>query len=172
MVRQVFVFSIILAFAAVTGCSSTPKYASQSRTATSSNSYNHQPRQLTPSKVQQLLTKQYYAWKGVPYRIGGNDKRGVDCSGFVHIAYKNALGMHLPRTTKKLAQTGKTIASKELNVGDLVFFKTGYKKRHVGIYIGDGQFIHASTSKGVMKSQLSSPYWSKHYWKSTRVIEI
>jgi cell wall-associated NlpC family hydrolase len=57
-------------------------------------------------------------------------------------------------------------------VGDLVFFKTGLAKRHVGIYIGKGQFIHASTSRGVTRSRLNSPYWSKHYWKSVRVLGI
>jgi cell wall-associated NlpC family hydrolase len=61
------------------------------------------------------------------------------------------------------------VALDELQTADLVFFKTGWKTRHVGIYIGEGQFLHASTSRGVMISSLDNPYWQRHYWTSRRV---
>jgi cell wall-associated NlpC family hydrolase len=130
------------------------------------------PQQRNSDYIRNHLQKQYVAWKGVPYKEGGNSKRGVDCSGFVHLTFKNALGVNLPRSTKLLLKTGTPISRQQLSVGDLVFFKTGGSKRHVGIYIGKGQFIHASTSKGVIRSNLKSPYWSKHYWKSKRVLQI
>jgi cell wall-associated NlpC family hydrolase len=145
------------------GCTSTPPAVSPA--ATPATPYN-------ASQLRERLNRHYLAWHGVPYKTGGNDKRGVDCSGFVHLAYKNALGVTVPRSTKLLSKTGKAIPRKRLVVGDLVFFKTGLGKHHVGIYIGNSQFIHASTSKGVVKSNLKSPYWSKHYWKSARVLSL
>ena len=151
--------SILLA----TGCSSTPGPDVTSPIA---------PSAIKPGQLQQRLNQHYLAWRGVGYKIGGNDKRGIDCSGFVHITYKNALGITIPRSTQLLSKTGTPIPRKQLAVGDLVFFKTGFSKHHVGIYVGNSQFIHASTSKGVIKSSLTSPYWSKHYWKSSRVLSI
>ena len=65
---------------------------------------------------------------------------------------------------------GKRIRRSQLRAGDLVFFKTGWAKRHVGIYSGSGRFIHASTSKGVISSQLDSDYWRKHFWQARRVM--
>ena len=164
--RQAIVLLTVLLLLAA-GCSSTPDTVSPAL-------YAAQPNGISKSDVtiKERLNQHYMAWHGVPYKIGGNNKRGIDCSGFVHVTYKKALGVTVPRSTKLLAKTGKNISRKQLSVGDLVFFKTGFAKQHVGIYMGNGQFIHASTSKGVMKSNLKSPYWSKHYWKSTRVLSI
>ncbi|KPJ95916.1 MAG: hypothetical protein AMJ53_01770 [Gammaproteobacteria bacterium SG8_11] len=163
---QAVVFSTVLLLLAA-GCSSTPTPVSPVVTPTLTP--NAQPDKL---EILERLNEHYLAWHGVPYKIGGNDKRGIDCSGFVHLTYKKALGVSVPRSTKLLSQTGKAISRKQLTVGDLVFFKTGFAKQHVGIYMGNGQFIHASTSNGVMKSNLKSPYWSKHYWKSNRILSI
>ncbi len=157
---QAIVLLTVMLLAA--GCSSTPGPVSPAvNTARSDN-----------TTIKERLNQHYLAWHGVPYKIGGNDKRGIDCSGFVHLTYKKALGVTVPRSTNLLAKTGTEISRKQLAVGDLVFFKTGLAKQHVGIYVGNSQFIHASTSKGVMKSNLKSPYWSKHYWKSARVLSI
>jgi len=122
------------------------------------------------TNLSQLLHQQLKSWQGTPYAFGGLNKTGIDCSGFIHVTFRDILSVTLPRTTESLAKTGTAIPRKQLMVGDLVFFKTGYFQRHVGIYVGDKQFIHASTSKGVMKSNLGSRYWAKHYWKSRRVI--
>jgi cell wall-associated NlpC family hydrolase len=166
MLKQLLVLKMFLTALWIAGCASTP--APQTATpppsaVTAPNTHKH---------VQEALHRQYTAWRGVPYRIGGNDRNGIDCSGFVHLTYKQALGLHVPRTTKLLVNTGKEISLNNIAPGDLVFFKTGFGKRHVGIYIGSGQFIHASTSSGVVKSHLKSPYWSKHYWTSRRVLRI
>ena len=161
-IRQLIVLIGIVTLLAA-GCSSTPVTMTPSV---------EQPAVVSTSDLRDRLHQHYLDWRGVPYKVGGNDRRGIDCSGFVHLAYKNALGVQLPRSTDLLAQTGEDIPKKQLAVGDLVFFKTGFAKQHVGIYMGDGQFIHASTSRGVMKSTLKSPYWSKHYWKSTRVLSL
>jgi len=128
------------------------------------------PNKLTNTTIKQKLTQQYQDWKGAPYKLGGNSKKGIDCSGFVHITFKQKMGLNIPRTTSLLAKTGMAINRQQLAPGDLVFFTTGFTKRHVGIYMGNGNFLHASTSRGVMISSLNSPYWSKHYWKSIRIL--
>ena len=108
-------------------------------------------------------------WKGTPYQLGGNSKRGIDCSGFTQKAYSRVFDIVLPRTTASQVNTGVSIPENTLKSGDLVFFKTGgNKQRHVGIYVQDGVFLHASTSKGVMLSELKNPYWKKHFWKAIR----
>ena len=118
--------------------------------------------------VRDALYQQYGAWRGVPYRLGGLSTQGVDCSGFVHLTYRDRFAVDLPRTTKELAKVGKPVKPKERRSGDLVFFKIGLWQDHVGIYLEDGRFMHASSSKGVMISSLHDGYWHKRYWKTLR----
>lgn len=112
----------------------------------------------------------YKEWRGVKYRYGGESKRGVDCSSLIQKAYKQSYNIALPRTTKQQAKVGKQIKKSQLKTGDLIFFKTGKKSRHVGIYMKNGKFFHASTKKGVTISRLDNIYFSRHYWKSVRVL--
>ena len=153
------------------GCSSTPEKAkgpqiSKLRVPTTPS----KPLSQKQSAIYKKLNKQFLRWRGTPYELGSMDRSGIDCSGFVHVAFRDAFGMKLPRTTETLASKGNKIDKQQLKVGDLVFFKTGRKLKHVGIYVGNQHFIHASTSRGVMKSNLTNPYWRKHYWKSTRLL--
>ena len=120
------------------------------------------------SPVVKKLYTHYNEWRGVRYREGGQSKNGVDCSGFVQLAYKQKLNINIARSTELLSSSGKSVEMKNLRPGDVVFFKTGWKKRHVGIYVSKGEFIHASSSRGVMKSKLSNPYWSDAYLMSRR----
>lgn len=120
--------------------------------------------------VNSVLKAQYSEWKGVRYRMGGLSKKGIDCSGFVHLTFKQRFGRKIPRSTKTLAKYGKTISRGSLRAGDLVFFKTGARVRHVGIYYGGNRFLHASTSKGVMISRMDDVYWGKRYWQARRVM--
>src|SRR5690606_32354299 len=108
-------------------------------------------------------------WKNVRYKPGGMSRDGVDCSGFVYLTYDSRLGLKLPRSTDAQSTLGTAIATHELMPGDLVFFRTGKAQRHVGIYLEDGKFLHASTEKGVMISRLDDPYWKRTYWKSVRL---
>ncbi len=156
-----------LAIAVLTGCAGTPKSTPSKASTTRSHASSAVHKQ---SAVYQRLHQQYSRWKGTPYRLGGLNKNGIDCSGFVHVTFREAFGLQLPRTTEDLADSGQRIDKRKLAVGDLVFFKTGITKRHVGIYMGDEKFIHASTSRGVMQSSLRNPYWSRNYWKSTRLL--
>ncbi|MCE0495894.1 NlpC/P60 family protein [Vibrio salinus] len=119
--------------------------------------------------VRNGLITQYEEWKGTPYSYGGLSKRGVDCSGFVYAVFLEQFGAVIPRTTKGQSGIGKKIARSQLRSGDLVFFKTGHKARHVGIYYGQNQFIHASESRGVIISSLNNVYWKSKYWQAKRV---
>ncbi len=115
------------------------------------------------------LHAHFLEWHGVPHRYGGQSKQGIDCSGFVQLTYQQLFSMALPRRTAEQVKSGVRADARRLAVGDLVFFKTGWRQRHVGIYIGDDHFIHASARRGIAKSSLASPYWSKHFWKARRI---
>ena len=119
--------------------------------------------------VKQMLYAQYDQWKTVKYKSGGMSRDGVDCSGFVSLTYDTRLGIKLPRSTDEQVNVGIAVTQRELAPGDLVFFKTGKVTRHVGIYLEDGKFLHASTEKGVMISRMDDLYWAKAYWKAMRI---
>ncbi|WP_051141237.1 C40 family peptidase [Salisaeta longa] len=120
------------------------------------------------STAERSLRRAAAEWAGVPHRWGGESKRGVDCSGLTLRLYERVYGLQLPRTTEQQASVGQRV--NRLQTGDLVFFKTGAKSRHVGVYISNGEFVHASSSSGVRISRLSNPYWQEHYWMSRRIV--
>ena len=120
--------------------------------------------------TKKLLGAQYTLYKGTPYKYGGTTAKGFDCSGYVQKVYKNAFSTMLPRTTKEMGKLGKKIARSKLKVGDLVFFRPTSRYRHVGIYMGNNQFMHSSTSKGVILSSLDNVYWRKKYRYARRII--
>ena len=122
-----------------------------------------------PHWVKENLYTQYGEWRSVKYKIGGLSKKGVDCSGFVYLTFDSRFAIKLPRSTDEQVSVGAEIPQQKLVPGDLVFFKTGKSQRHVGIYIEERKFLHASTEKGVMISSLDDQYWSRTYWKSVRV---
>lgn len=119
-----------------------------------------------------LLSEQQREWAGTPYRLGGISRKGIDCSAFVQKTFLERFNIALPRTTIEQAKYGKLIAKNQIQTGDLVFFKTGRGPNgyHVGIYVKEGLFLHASTKGGVIYSSLSNPYWSKRYWQARRII--
>jgi lipoprotein Spr/probable lipoprotein NlpC len=119
--------------------------------------------------VKNVLYAKYRKWQGVRYQLGGLSKNGIDCSGFVYIIYKSGLGIDLPRTTNLQSRVGKEINRNNLKTGDLIFFKTKNALSHVGIYLENRKFIHASTTKGVTISRLDNIYWKSRYWKSIRI---
>lgn len=120
--------------------------------------------------VRQAQIEQFYQkWQGTSYGFGSSSEQAIDCSALMVHAYRDIYGIQLPRTTEHQSDLGKRIRQKKLQAGDLVFFKTGFNQRHVGIYIEDGYFVHASKSSGVQKSQLNSGYWADRYWKSKRI---
>jgi cell wall-associated NlpC family hydrolase len=101
--------------------------------------------------------------------MGGVSKNGIDCSGLVYQTYRTKLGFDMPRSTEYQSKVGRSIPKGQLRAGDMVFFKTGLFTRHVGMYIDKSNFLHVSSSKGVMISSLDNSYWSSAYWKAQRI---
>jgi len=107
-----------------------------------------------------------------PYKYGGNSENGIDCSAFTQKVFQNSIELQLPRSTREQYLIGDKISKdEELNFGDLVFFKTRKRSSpsHVGIYIGDNKFMHASRKKGVMVSSLEEKYWTPRYIGARRL---
>jgi cell wall-associated NlpC family hydrolase len=125
--------------------------------------------QTQEPKTIDLLYSYFQHWQGTPYRMGGLSKNGVDCSGFVYLTYRSIAGIKLPRTTHQQMRLGSEVSPHNLEPGDLLFFKTGWYTRHVGIYLQNGQFMHSSTSQGVTLSGLSEKYWREAFYLAKRI---
>lgn len=108
-------------------------------------------------------------WLGVPYKYAGNDKNGVDCSGFVNSIYKNVFKKQLSRSATDIVKECDIIDKDKLIEGDLVFFDISSKNSHVGVYLTNNKFVHASTSKGVIISDLTQSYYLKYWGRAGRV---
>ena len=112
---------------------------------------------------------------GIDYRFGGDSPdRGLDCSGLIRYVFQHVTGVTLPRTAQELSRIGKTVRADDLAPGDLVFFNTRrFAFSHVGIYLGNGRFIHASSRGGeVGVAMLSSAYWQKRYNGARRLVGV
>lgn len=106
---------------------------------------------------------------GVPYRYGGQSPSGFDCSGLVHYAYLDA-GVSTPRTTQQLWSAARTIKQDELQAGDLLFFRIDGKMSHVGMYLGEGRFVHAPQSgRSVSVASLEMPFYRQALIRTARI---
>ncbi|OSZ78700.1 hypothetical protein CAP35_10755 [Chitinophagaceae bacterium IBVUCB1] len=120
----------------------------------------------TPDEIKSLLLYSFIdEWLGVRYRLGGNDINGIDCSAFARRLYEEVFGINLLRTSIEQYGICKFFTNQEdLMEGDLVFFRVrGKRISHVGVYLMNGYFVHASISHGVMISNLSDLYWGKRF---------
>ena len=109
-------------------------------------------------------------WMGTKYRYGGNTKKGIDCSGFVSELYKDVFNLKLDGNARDLYARSAPLKKKELCEGDLVFFKIRKKRiSHVGIYLGQNKFAHASIKQGITISDLDDPYYKKYFFKGGRL---
>lgn len=118
------------------------------------------------------LILEAHEWLGTQYVYGGASRAGTDCSGFVMNVYNNACGVKIPRTTRDQVRYCTQIARNRLAPGDLIFFGRGQSAdsvSHVGMYVGDGRMIHASSSRGVIVSDFDRGYWADKYCTGARV---
>jgi len=124
----------------------------------------------------QRLHKVVKSYIGVPYKWGGVTREGMDCSAFVRATFRETYGIELPRTSKQMYKIGNIVPKGvDLNPGDLVFFKNTYSGNgisHVGIFLGNDQFAHASSSRGVTITPMSNPYFTKRYAGGKRITGI
>lgn len=144
-----FVLMVLLLLA---GCSSQPKTVSRVP----------EPQDKAPLRTAAVV-ETALAQLDRPYRYGGHNPRGFDCSGLVYYSYARH-GIGIPRTTHEQQRSARPVPLREIAPGDLLFFReVRQKASHVGLYVGGGRFIHASTSQqSVRLSQLGNPYWQKH----------
>ena len=125
-----------------------------------------------PAKANAVLMRAI-SLVGTPYRHGGNTPDGgFDCSGLVNYVFRDMLDLRLPRTTRELAATqGPRIATDRLAGGDLVFFGSSGQVSHVGIYVGEGRFVHAPNSGGTVRlDRLDGAWWREHYTGARRLL--
>ncbi len=170
--RHILIFLCAATIVMLTGCKS-------SRTATSHTAKKSQT--LTHLSKNELsghhpvtarLLSEADKWIGTPYKFAGTDRNGVDCSGFTLNVFKNALDIKLPRNSAAQFEWCTPVRRADLMAGDLVFFSTnsGKKINHVGLYVGDGRIIHASTSKrAVILASMDAKWFVDHYCGSGRV---
>lgn len=127
-----------------------------------------QDKPLEKTYLEKLMAR-HEEWRGTKYRMGSLVKKnGVDCSGFVLLTFRDLFGIELPRSTREQNLLGTEVKRDQLQTGDLVFFHTG-RTKHVGIYLENNQFLHASTRAGVKISKMTEAYWKRNYWKAKRL---
>lgn len=174
--RIMTIIALTLFVMALPSCRSSKKsksefYESQLQTLKKDNSANNGGRRV--SNTQRQIIDEAMGWLGTPYAYGRSEKGiACDCSGMVMSVYETVKGVKLPRNSAKQLDFCTCIKDKEVKVGDLCFFATGKdpdKVSHVGIMIDDRNFIHASSSKGVVVSDITQPYYVRTFIAFGRV---
>ena len=129
---------------------------------------------LKPAETREAIVETALTYEGIPYVYGGINISGFDCSGFVYRVYLQVLGQAIPRTSLDMYRWVEPVSLLQIQKGDLIFFSTTGNITHVGIYIGDGRFIHSASEgpkTGVIISSLDEPYWKRTFTAAGRVIQ-
>lgn len=177
-VTTVFKWALFASLVLTTACASSSKLS----TYPSSSTYPSETGEVSyvetsvpsvtdhSSHIDMTLRAEVADWRGTPFRYGGTDHNGLDCSAFVKTLFKDLFNVGMPRTTEQQVRLGIEVPPDALRAGDLVFFLPSNKTRHVGVYLSQGEFAHVSTSQGVTISHLSDQYWRDSYWTSRRIL--
>jgi len=162
LLRVSWCFCLVLAFS---GCASSSSHLTKASAAGAATENN-------PLIDRHEMLSEIMMHMGIPYALNGSDSTGFDCSGFTECMYRTVLHQNLPRSCQEQAAVGIFIDRRELKFGDLLFFQTGPTDipSHVGIYVGDGLFAHASTSNGVTITPLENSYFKKRYISARRIL--
>ncbi|MCX6928524.1 MAG: NlpC/P60 family protein [Verrucomicrobia bacterium] len=173
--RSLVASTIVTAALLLSGCQSTPRGHPPTHPSTFGGKAQETP--LPPAQVRKPISPAAWKaeaehWLGVKYRKGGTDRTGIDCSGLSSRIYLAVAGIALPRTTQDQSRCGSLVSRTDLRPGDLIFFVTLKDKQvdHVGIYLGDTKFVHASVSKGVVISSLLQDYYVQRYHSAKRIV--
>ncbi len=173
-------FLTIFASLILIGCASQPRYTSYPIERKGRSPFEEKGerkkenlpfRRTSQSKIDKVRMAQIIeSYLGTPYKKGGTSKEGMDCSGFVMRVYKEYAGFDLPHNTKKLFKLSRRVDKEKLGYGDLVFFSDyGFLPSHVGIYIGEGRFVHSTEGYGVIVSSIEEERYRKDYIGAIRV---
>ncbi|MBT4096989.1 MAG: hypothetical protein HOM68_08560 [Gemmatimonadetes bacterium] len=174
--RQLIYASIVM-LCACAGITPAPRYTGgQSTTSTATTAIGSELKTRQRARLQggdRRLMGVIEGYLGIPYLWGGTTRRGMDCSALTRAVVREAYGVELPRTSRQMYELGKPTDRQKLRAGDLVFFRiddSGPGVSHVGIYVGDGQFAHASSSRGAVIDPLGSSYFDKRYAGARRIL--
>jgi lipoprotein Spr len=171
MMRKYWVIIVLLVF--LTSCEGGKNIVSNTDITTNDDVLLVKYAQIIGVSKSEIKNAKLYSfiddWYGTKYKYGGMSKLGVDCSGFCNILYNYVYNKSLKRKASDIANDVSKVSKETLVEGDLIFFNISNKNSHVGIYLMNNKFVHASTSKGVLISSLDNPYYKKNYNKGGRL---
>ena len=173
-------FSLIVLSIFMASCGSNRRVVTtkkeQRKTEEVTQVYDRTPKAEPEDKIVHKVIRNAKKFEGTRYKYGGTDKKGMDCSGLIYVSFLEE-GVALPRTSRDMSLQGERLYLKQVNVGDLLFFETNKNRKvinHVGLVVEVAKegiyFIHSSTSRGVIISSLSEPYWYNNFVMARRVI--
>ncbi|RYF87231.1 MAG: glycoside hydrolase [Chitinophagaceae bacterium] len=174
MIKKFLFFSLIFLFSITAGFSQTNKGASKLEDPDNlASQYFSQIMGVALDATSNVkLYKFVYEWIGTPYRYAGNTQNGIDCSAFAKAIYKKVFNTTIARNSRDIFSMVNPLPKADLKEGDLVFFKIKSRSiNHIGLYLGDNRFAHASSSRGVVISNLNDPYYSRYFYRGGQILE-